>query len=41
MISQFEIAQRGFIKQVSINDIVYGTISLPQYCWMFVDSPAM
>jgi HD superfamily phosphohydrolase len=39
--SQYEPPNAGFTKQVSINDIVYGHISLPQYCWMFIDSPAM
>lgn len=37
----FQDDLKSFSKPVSILDILYGQISLPQYCWMFVDSPAM
>jgi HD superfamily phosphohydrolase len=40
LLSQFEAGQ-PFRKQVAINDFVYGPVSLPAYCWMFVDAPAM
>ena len=28
-------------KQMQLHDIVYGTITLPSYCWPFVNQPAM
>ena len=32
---------KSYLKVTTILDIVYGQISLPQYCWMFIDSPSI
>ena len=29
------------LKAQTINDIVYGQITLPRYCWPFINQPAM
>ena len=29
------------LKAQTINDIIYGPITLPRYCWPFINQPAM